>query len=183
MRDDMDGAGPWELVRAYWQRIRAVWELLALDEEHVGAESKRNKSVLRSTMGAIDQCIDPSDNFVGVDDEQVSPESARFISQLVARLRLACDDLEARLTRAAPEPESRARPTLPAADPKLSQREWEVAHLLAEGCSSVNIAARFGVSTNTVRTQMRRLYRKLGVCNRADLVREVMRVSARVNAP
>ncbi len=128
-------------------------------------------------MGAIDQCIDPSDNFVGAGDDDVSPESARFIAQLMARLRLACDDLEARLTRSVTEPESRARPTASAGDPKLSQREWEVARLLADGCSSVNVAARLGVSTNTVRTLMRRLYRKLGVCNRADLVREVMRVA------
>jgi DNA-binding NarL/FixJ family response regulator len=60
---------------------------------------------------------------------------------------------------------------------RLSQREWEVARLLAEGCTNVNVAARCGVSPNTVRTLMRRLYRKLGVYNRAELVREVMRAS------
>jgi DNA-binding CsgD family transcriptional regulator len=58
---------------------------------------------------------------------------------------------------------------------KLSPRELEVAHLLVEGYSNVNIAARCGVTPNTVRTFMRRLYAKLGVFNRADLVREVTR--------
>ena len=61
---------------------------------------------------------------------------------------------------------------------ELSPRERDVARLLADGYSHVNIAALWGVSTNTGRTLMRRLYRKLGVCNRADLVREILRLSA-----
>ncbi len=57
---------------------------------------------------------------------------------------------------------------------RLSPRERAVAQLLVEGYSSVNIAARYSLSTNTVRTFMRRLYDKLGVFNRADLVRELV---------
>jgi DNA-binding CsgD family transcriptional regulator len=53
----------------------------------------------------------------------------------------------------------------------LSPRERQVARLLVDGYSSVNVAALCGVTPNTVRTLMRRLYRKLGVRNRADLVR------------
>jgi DNA-binding CsgD family transcriptional regulator len=58
---------------------------------------------------------------------------------------------------------------------RLSPRERQVAHFLAEGYSNVNIAALCGVSTNTARTLIQRIYRKLGVCNRADLVREMLR--------
>ncbi|HWZ92502.1 MAG TPA: helix-turn-helix transcriptional regulator, partial [Polyangiaceae bacterium] len=57
---------------------------------------------------------------------------------------------------------------------RLSPRERAVAQLLVEGYSSVNIAALYSLSTNTVRTFMRRLYDKLGVFNRADLVRELV---------
>jgi DNA-binding CsgD family transcriptional regulator len=56
----------------------------------------------------------------------------------------------------------------------LSPREREVAKLLVAGYSNVNIAALCGLSPNTVRTFMRRLYAKLGVFNRADLVRELV---------
>lgn len=56
----------------------------------------------------------------------------------------------------------------------LSPREQEVARLLADGYSYLNIAVRSGVSINTIRTLTRRLYRKLGVFNRADLVRAVL---------
>ena len=65
-------------------------------------------------------------------------------------------------------------PVEPASD-KLSPREREVANLLVEGYSNVNIAALCGLSPNTVRTFMRRLYAKLGVFNRADLVRQLVR--------
>ena len=61
---------------------------------------------------------------------------------------------------------------------RLSRREAEVARLLVDGYSNVNIAALFGLSPNTVRTFMRRIYTKVGVFNRADLVRRLMHSSA-----
>jgi DNA-binding CsgD family transcriptional regulator len=56
----------------------------------------------------------------------------------------------------------------------LSRREREIARLLVAGYSGVNVAAIAGLSENTVRTYVRRLYLKLGVSNRADLVRKLM---------
>lgn len=56
----------------------------------------------------------------------------------------------------------------------LSKREREIARLLVAGYSGVNVAAIAGLSENTVRTYVRRLYAKLGVSNRADLVRKLM---------
>lgn len=56
----------------------------------------------------------------------------------------------------------------------LSKREREIARLLVAGYSGVNIAAIAGLSENTVRTYVRRLYSKLSVSNRADLVRKLM---------
>jgi DNA-binding CsgD family transcriptional regulator len=56
----------------------------------------------------------------------------------------------------------------------LSKREREIARLLVAGYSGVNVAAIAGLSENTVRTYVRRLYTKLGVNNRADLVRRLV---------
>lgn len=56
----------------------------------------------------------------------------------------------------------------------LSRREREIARLLVAGYSGVNVAAIAGLSENTVRTYVRRLYAKLGVSNRADLVRKLV---------
>lgn len=56
----------------------------------------------------------------------------------------------------------------------LSRREREIARLLVAGYSGVNVAAIAGLSENTVRTYVRRLYAKLGVVSRAELVRTLM---------
>lgn len=56
----------------------------------------------------------------------------------------------------------------------LSRREREIARLLVAGYSGVNVAAIAGLSENTVRTYVRRLYTKIGVSNRADLVRKLV---------
>lgn len=71
----------------------------------------------------------------------------------------------------------------PAAIEGLSKREREIARLLVAGYSGVNVAAISGLSENTVRTYVRRLYGKLGVNNRADLVRKLVSPDTAQAAP
>ncbi|WP_214319857.1 helix-turn-helix transcriptional regulator [Nonomuraea sediminis] len=52
----------------------------------------------------------------------------------------------------------------------LTERERDIAVLLRQGLSNRQIAARLRVSTRTVETHLGRIYRKLGVANRAGLV-------------
>jgi DNA-binding CsgD family transcriptional regulator len=61
----------------------------------------------------------------------------------------------------------------------LSGREYEVARLLVAGYTCENIGARFGVSSNTIRTYTRRLYAKLGIVSRIDLVHHFLLPQAR----
>ncbi len=70
----------------------------------------------------------------------------------------------------------------PAAMEGLSRREREIARLLVAGYSGVNVAAIAGLSENTVRTYVRRLYQKLDVNNRADLVRKLMSPEPKMTA-
>ncbi|WP_394839173.1 helix-turn-helix transcriptional regulator [Pendulispora rubella] len=65
----------------------------------------------------------------------------------------------------------------------LSAREHEVGRLLVAGYNRVNIAAIVGLSENTVRTYIRRLYAKLGVSNRVDMVRQFVESSRNGNLP
>jgi DNA-binding CsgD family transcriptional regulator len=65
----------------------------------------------------------------------------------------------------------------------LSRREREIARLLVAGYSGVNVAAIAGLSENTVRTYVRRLYAKIGVSNRADLVRKLVAPEPKSSAP
>jgi DNA-binding NarL/FixJ family response regulator len=52
----------------------------------------------------------------------------------------------------------------------VSRREQEVLALLADGLVNKQIAARLGISTNTVKTHLELLFEKLGVTTRAEAV-------------
>lgn len=52
----------------------------------------------------------------------------------------------------------------------LTDREVEVARLMAQGRSKAAIAGKLFLSENTVRTHARNLYAKLGVHNRQELL-------------
>ena len=52
----------------------------------------------------------------------------------------------------------------------LTSREREVLALLADGLANKQIAARLGISTNTVKTHLELLFEKLGVSSRAEAV-------------
>jgi DNA-binding CsgD family transcriptional regulator len=130
-------------------------------------------SRLRRAMTVIQSCMESANDFVGADDD-VGPETARSLALLVARVRRACDGLEGQLSGRAGAGDGAAACSRRLAA-VLSPREEQIAKLLADGYSNVNTAAICGVTPNTVRTLIRRLYCKLGVRNRADLVREVLR--------
>lgn len=52
----------------------------------------------------------------------------------------------------------------------LSNRERQVLGLLADGLGNKQIAARLGISTNTVKTHLELLFDKLGVSSRTEAV-------------
>jgi two-component system, NarL family, nitrate/nitrite response regulator NarL len=54
--------------------------------------------------------------------------------------------------------------------PMLTPREREVLALLADGLGNKQIAARLGITTNTVKTHVELLFEKLGVSSRAEAV-------------
>ncbi len=56
------------------------------------------------------------------------------------------------------------------AQPALTNREREILALLADGLGNKQIAARLGISSNTVKTHLELLFEKLGVSSRAEAV-------------
>ncbi|WP_446218753.1 LuxR C-terminal-related transcriptional regulator [Micromonospora sp. IBHARD004] len=60
-------------------------------------------------------------------------------------------------------------PALRQLRPALSDREWEVARLAADGATSRAIAERLYLSSRTVENHLQRVYSKLGVAGRAEL--------------
>jgi DNA-binding NarL/FixJ family response regulator len=59
---------------------------------------------------------------------------------------------------------------LAAGDRALTRREQQIVDLLLRGCANKEIAARLGVSDQTIKNQLTVLYSKLGVTSRLELV-------------
>ena len=63
-----------------------------------------------------------------------------------------------------------------ASAPVLTQRERDVLSLLADGLGNKQIAARLGISTNTVKTHLELLFDKLDVSTRTEAVTAAARM-------
>ncbi|MDY7021296.1 MAG: LuxR C-terminal-related transcriptional regulator [Cyanobacteriota bacterium] len=64
---------------------------------------------------------------------------------------------------------------------KLSQREQEIAQLVAEGLPNKCIAKKLGISQWTVATYLRRIFSKLDVTNRAAMTAKILGTSLLLN--
>jgi DNA-binding CsgD family transcriptional regulator len=64
-------------------------------------------------------------------------------------------------------------PQLPAAADGLTQREREVALLVADGLRSREVAERLGIASQTVKSHLKTIFDKLGVRNRVELARRL----------
>lgn len=67
-----------------------------------------------------------------------------------------------------------SQPTAPE-EAALTPREHEVVELIARGATYEEVGRMLGVSTNTVRSHIRRAYEKLHVSSKAEATREAMR--------
>jgi DNA-binding NarL/FixJ family response regulator len=53
--------------------------------------------------------------------------------------------------------------------PLLSRREKQVATMVVEGLTNLEIAGKLGVSAHTVKNHLFHIYEKLGISNRIEL--------------
>ena len=60
-------------------------------------------------------------------------------------------------------------------DRGLSPRELQIAHLVARGATNRLIASTLEISSWTVATHIRRIFAKLGVNSRAEMVAQLLR--------
>jgi DNA-binding NarL/FixJ family response regulator len=60
----------------------------------------------------------------------------------------------------------------------LTQREWEIARLIAQGWSNKRLAKQLGVCERTIKTHLNNIFRKRGVTNRTQLALLVLRAQA-----
>jgi ATP/maltotriose-dependent transcriptional regulator MalT len=116
------------------------------------AESEELRAALASALGASAAFEIVS---VGASAAEVSPAA-----DVVVNARDAT--VSTRATNANVEDVS--------AVPPLTNRERQVLGLLADGLGNKQIAARLGISTNTVKTHLELLFDKLGVSSRTEAV-------------
>jgi len=65
----------------------------------------------------------------------------------------------------------------------LSPREMQIARLVARGATNRVIASTLDISSWTVSTHLRRVFAKLGVSNRAEMVNQLFAPGARFDVP
>jgi DNA-binding CsgD family transcriptional regulator len=86
------------------------------------------------------------------------------------QLHLWREPLPEGTTHAGPEPAAAAPP----ASDGLTQREREVALLVADGLRSREVAERLGIASQTVKSHLKTIFDKLGVRNRVELARRLV---------
>ena len=69
-----------------------------------------------------------------------------------------------------------ADPSSAAAQLKLSDRELEILRIVAKGFNVVEIASLLAISSNTVKTYVKRIYQKLAVTSRSEAIYEANRM-------
>ena len=85
------------------------------------------------------------------------------------QLHLWREPLPEPLVAPGPEPVS-----APSAADGLTQREREVALLVADGLRSREVAERLGIASQTVKSHLKTIFDKLGVRNRVELARRLV---------
>jgi len=71
-------------------------------------------------------------------------------------------------------PEAAEHPPAAAPSDGLTQREREVALLVADGLRSREVAERLGIASQTVKSHLKTIFDKLGVRNRVELARRLV---------
>jgi two-component system nitrate/nitrite response regulator NarL len=165
-----DGRSALEAIRAH----RPAVALLARDLGELSGDRVLN-AIVRDGLPTRVVLFDAEpwdalgEGAAGVLSRRASPDAVRSAVHRVARGGTALGD-EAQTAVAR---EIRAR--RPREQPLLSPREHEVLELIADGLTAPAIARRLQLATTTIRTHIERIYDKLEVSDRGQLVRDAMR--------
>lgn len=169
-----------------WGTVRAQTELLAGDPQRAAALAVAGIAEVSAPRERLSLLVIAAAAALRIHDDEAAAEhtsaviaSARRHALLLPLTMVPRREAETILAEA---PDLRALldrlqgfPVDAGPTSTLSARESVVLRHLLSGTTVSAIAAALSVSTNTVKTQVRAIYRKLGVDNRADAIREARR--------
>lgn len=98
-------------------------------------------------------------------------EAADIFRRHGARLWLDRTRAELRATGDDWDPAEFEAPALDAGSPILTSRQHQIVRLVAQGATNKEVAARLYLSPRTVDYHLRRIFERLGITSRADLIR------------
>ncbi len=93
-----------------------------------------------------------------------NPPNSERTSMTTSALKMATPDWS-------PQPSSAVRPAASGSDSvrrALTDREKQILRLVCEGLSNAEIAVRLVISAETVKSELKRIFRKIGVKNRTQ---------------
>jgi DNA-binding CsgD family transcriptional regulator len=105
----------------------------------------------------------------GASRYSVFPTERRF-AELVTAIKTACP------SRPAPPPSEEMAP-----ESSLSRQEQRAAELVAEGLANKEIGARMGISESAVKALLQRIFLKMRVRSRGQVIRMLVERSCRVH--
>lgn len=160
--------------RVAWEALDAVPAALAITR---AGEAPRLNAAGRALLGEEEEAeAVVYDLLSRPQDEASFTREARGVGPDGEPLRLrgftrpVSDEADAWITTIEPVDGARADANLPG----LTPREREIAALVAEDLSDVEIAAAIQISRHTVRQHLKGVYRKLGVRTRVGLTRRLL---------
>lgn len=158
---------PMSWVTAVVDRLEGLRALLAGDRERAAGllrASSMRMGELGLTLAAALGWLEWAE--LGLAGHLDAEAAGRVDAAATALARMGAHDAAERGRRLLRGPRNTA---IPGRSGDLTEREREVAHLVAEGLSDPEIAERPFVSTRTVTTHLTNIYRRLGLSGRTAL--------------
>ena len=168
----MNGLEALAALRERGEPVRVVM-LTAFDTDEFLLEALRTGAVGFLLKDSPPEEVVEAVLAAGADRPRFSPEVLRRLVRLAATGSAA----DAGAPPAGPRSSSADAPAGDSPSPVpegITEREWEVAHLVAQGLANQEIGETLFMSVATVKTHLGRLYQKLQVTNRVQLAIRVL---------
>ncbi len=151
---DVDGVEATRRIRSQWPKVRVVMLTMHADREVIASAIRAGASGYLVKDCSTDEIADAVR--LAVDENAtLSPDLAASMLDEVRRLDL---------------------PAVPEAERVVTKREEEVLQLIADGCSTGEVAEQLYISQKTVKNHLASIYQKLDARDRTQAVLQAVRM-------